>query len=326
MNILYIIGNGFDLAQGLNTRYANFYPYYLKCNSPNETVKLLKKEIKENVGDWSDMELALGRFSKKVTSESDFTEMYFDLSEKLSEYLLSESEKKQFVRNAKIVNDLCLPFRYLEPLDQRFYLSYYDTFIKESNKHNHINIITLNYTDTIERLVGLSSGNSTIIDKTVYTIDNICHRHGELNDTILLGVNDEQQVLNASFRENQSVKNLLVKPMAINAMRSDNDIVCKEMIGNADVIVLFGVSLGATDARLWEYVVGHLESITKPMLLYFHYSTDHIPKNRKQMLGVREAEARNYLYEHIKMPLKLQSNNRVLIGYDKSILKSKAEK
>lgn len=326
MNILYIIGNGFDLAQGFNTRYADFYKYYQKCASPNEAVKQLKRDIKENAGDWSDMELALGRFSEKVNSESEFSEMYFDLSERLSEYLSQETKTKQLDRTSKITSDLFLPFRYLEPLDQRFYLAYSDKFPSDKQKHNHVNIITLNYTDTIERLVEFSKPNSTLVDNTVYSIDTICHRHGTLDDTILIGVNDEQQISKVSFKENQAVKNLLVKPMAIDAMRSDNDLVCKELIGRANVIILFGVSLGATDACLWKDVVDRMGSPGKPLLLYFHYSSVRIPKSRKQLLGIKEAEAREFLYSRLKMPEELQDNERVLIGYDKDIFKAKAGK
>ena len=39
MNILYLIGNGFDLAQGLKTKYTDFYPYYIDRTVCNPAVK-----------------------------------------------------------------------------------------------------------------------------------------------------------------------------------------------------------------------------------------------------------------------------------------------
>lgn len=39
MNILYLIGNGFDLAQGLKTKYTDFYPYYIGRTVYNPAVK-----------------------------------------------------------------------------------------------------------------------------------------------------------------------------------------------------------------------------------------------------------------------------------------------
>ena len=42
MQILYIIGNGFDLNLGLKTNYNHFYEYYNTVKSDNEIVKKLK--------------------------------------------------------------------------------------------------------------------------------------------------------------------------------------------------------------------------------------------------------------------------------------------
>lgn len=321
MNILYIIGNGFDLAMGLKTKYEHFYPYYQKCDSPNEAVKLLKKEITENTGDWSDMELALGRFSKMITSENEFTEMYFDLSEKLADYLSQETQRKQFTRNGKIVNDLFQPFLYLESLDRRYYKAHYDLYSDKDRNRTTVNIITLNYSNTIEKVLGYPSNSSSKFFNTYFYVDNICHRHGVLGDTILIGVNDEQQVANEVFKQSQAVRDYLIKPTAIQAMRSENDLICKELINKASIIILYGVSLGATDATLWNDIVQHLDSSLHPLLVYFHYSKSHIPKQRKQLLGTKETEARELLYNRLGVPLKLQSKEKILIGYDKEIFK-----
>jgi len=325
MHILYIIGNGFDVAQGLNTRYKDFYPYYLKCDSPNEAVKTMKKDIDDKIDDWSDMEIALGKFTKKVNSSDELTDMYFDLSEKLADYLQKESQRKVFNQNSKVLQDLFEPDRYLEPLDQRYYKAHYNAHYNRDQRTTHIDIITLNYTSTIEWLLGPVNKRNMNIGSTFYNVSNVCHRHGMLGDTILIGVNDEQQISNESFKKDQAVKDLLVKPMAIDAMRSDNDVACKELIHNASIIVLFGVSIGETDANLWKDVVNRLRG-GDTMLIYFHHSDDTIPANRKQLLGVKEARTRDYLYSHLGLPESLQLNNKVLVGYNKDIFKIKEDK
>lgn len=38
MRILYLIGNGFDLAQGINTRYSDFYAAKIKSLSARESI------------------------------------------------------------------------------------------------------------------------------------------------------------------------------------------------------------------------------------------------------------------------------------------------
>lgn len=320
MNILYIIGNGFDLAQGMKTRYADFYPYYLKCKSPNKAVELLKKEIKENIGDWSDMEIALGKFTKKVDSEDEFVEMYFDLSDRLAEYLKQESEKVGLNKQSHMVEDLFEPFRYLEPLDQRLYLSHCNKFFGNGNRAvAEVNVVTLNYTSSIERLIGSQRLRNVSMESGSFSLGTICHLHGMLGDTILVGVNDEQQIANDSFKQNQAVRDCLVKPEAIAAMRSDKSILCQGFIKKADIIILYGVSLGATDANLWKAVTERLAKVEQPMLVYFHHSLKIIPRNKKQLLGRKEAEARELLYQRLNLPQDLHSDNRILVGYNKEI-------
>lgn len=320
MNILYIIGNGFDLAQGMKTKYEHFYPYYLKCKSPNKAVELLKKEITENIGDWSDMEIALGKFTKRVGSEDEFIEMYFDLSDRLAEYLKQESEKAKLSKQGRVVDDLFEPFRYLEPLDQRLYRNYCNKFLGNGNRVvAEVNVVTLNYTDSIERLVGSQHLWNVSMESGTFSLRSICHLHGVLGDTILVGVNDEQQIANTGFQQNQAVRDCLVKPEAIAAMRSDKSILCHGFIDKADIIILYGVSLGATDTNLWNAVVERLASNVHPMLVYFHHSLKIIPQNKKQLLGRKEAEVRELLYQRLGLPKDLQSNDRILMGYNKDI-------
>lgn len=324
MNILYIIGNGFDLAQGMNTRYADFYPYYLSCPSPSDSVKLLKEEIKENIGDWSDMEIALGKFTNKLSSENEFLEMYFDLSDRLSEYLEKESEKKKLSKRESVLEDFFEPFRYLEPLDQRVYQNYCDQFLGNNKRPVFdVNVVTLNYTSSIESLVGFPSTLNVSLSTGLYSLHNICHLHGVLGDTILIGVNEEQQIDNVAFKQNQAVKDCLIKPEAIAAMRSDKKLLCGNYIDKADVIILFGVSLGSTDAYLWKAIVDHLAKNYRPMLVYFHHSSEVIPANRKQLLGRKVAQTREYLYQRLGVPENLQSEEQILVGYNKGVFQLK---
>ena len=48
MNVLYILGNGFDKAQGMKTSYPEFYEY-LKTIDPSKESSLLKKMKQETI-------------------------------------------------------------------------------------------------------------------------------------------------------------------------------------------------------------------------------------------------------------------------------------
>ena len=67
MNILFLIGNGFDLNLGMKTNYNDFYKYYASKQSSSDLIQKLKKEIDGNIENWSDLELALGKYPSALT-------------------------------------------------------------------------------------------------------------------------------------------------------------------------------------------------------------------------------------------------------------------
>lgn len=93
MNVLYIIGNGFDKAQGMNTSYPDFYKYLRTLpNNDNPLLGKLINSISDRYELWSDMEKGLGLFTKEVENSEDFDTLYFYLSDKLQEYLKKEED------------------------------------------------------------------------------------------------------------------------------------------------------------------------------------------------------------------------------------------
>ena len=90
MNITFLIGNGFDLNLNLNTRYSDFYKYYMEHN-PND---LLSKSIEKDYEMWSDLEIGLGKFLQSIdeTQIPAFLDSKSTLELLLSDYLLIESQ------------------------------------------------------------------------------------------------------------------------------------------------------------------------------------------------------------------------------------------
>lgn len=93
MNILFLIGNGFDLNLGLKTRYSEFYEYYKSINSQSDSINTLKENISTNLENWSDLELALGSYTDNIRSREEFDEIFEDIGDKLADYLQQEENK-----------------------------------------------------------------------------------------------------------------------------------------------------------------------------------------------------------------------------------------
>ena len=67
MRVTFLIGNGFDINLGLNTRYKDFIDVYKKPNENDDVViKTFKNHLVENKENWSDAELAFGKFKDKL--------------------------------------------------------------------------------------------------------------------------------------------------------------------------------------------------------------------------------------------------------------------
>lgn len=144
MNVLYILGNGFDKAQGMKTSYPEFYEY-LKTIDPSKESSLLKKmkqEIKADTALWSDMEEALGKFTESITSIQEFEDFYYELSNHLQDHL--NNENNHFTPSDKLKtkfqNDFLAISKYLGDLDKpRFTL-----FSNTISGGKDISVISLN--------------------------------------------------------------------------------------------------------------------------------------------------------------------------------------
>lgn len=291
MNILYIIGNGFDEAQGMNTSYPDFYKY-LKTLPTNDNPLLGKliNSISDKNELWSDMEKGLGLFTKEIVNSEDFDTLYFDLSDKLQEYLKTEEDhfapseplKKKFQKDI---------FSIRENLADSDKLRF-DAFVNNihvSASLKEVSIMTLNYTNTLEELFSVANRNFPL----VYFNNNnilrkIIHVHGILDDTIILGVDNEDQISNEDFKNNLEITDYLIKRQSYESIKTTNHIVCKNLIKDANVIVLYGVSLGDTDKSWWRIIGDNLIKRNNLALIQYLYAPNTIPPTRKQKIAQLE--------------------------------------
>ena len=271
MNILYIIGNGLDIGIGLKTRYPDFYEYYcsLDDRQRNEEVIKLRDSIAEGKEDWKDLEYQLGQYTANVKNAESMERICLDLSDSLREYLLGEQEKvkaEDFDRNCFIYH-LIHPESFLLPTDSEILYNGLSSIGDRS-----INIITLNYTDTLEKI--LLPGKKGIVGNGVdstgirWAFGNLLHIHGTLSGSPLIGVDNVNQIANKELAANEDIRELLLKPNANVAIKSGIDNRCKELIRSANLIVLFGVSLGETDLIWWKEVGARVKKGAKVIILH----------------------------------------------------------
>lgn len=260
MNILFIIGNGFDINLGMKTRYSDFYKYYQTITSESILLKKLKNSISDKLKDWSDLELSLGEYTEHLNSTEEIDEVILDIGKNLSNYL-SEEEKKidlSTVDIEKFHEYLSFPERTLLRADNNEIADF-----KNKWKHHDwsVNIITLNYTKIFESLLNNKTINNKIgiHDNASIFLRGIEHLHGYLNDRMIIGVNDKSQIKNPAFHENQDVLETLIKSNCNKAQKHTIDNLCTNQIKEANLICLFGSSIGETDNMWWELIGNKLK-------------------------------------------------------------------
>ena len=296
MNILYIFGNGFDKAQGMATSYPEFYKHLQdNVTSGSSLLNLMKKEITENQRLWSDMEERLGAFTEVSDNADEFYAFYFELNELLQSYLTKENDKflPTDKLKTKFQEDLIKISKYLGALDKNRYNKF-------TNKHGfsskEINVITLNYTNTLEKLLGL---NDTATIKNLgnnNTLRNIIHIHGLLGQSIIIGVDNETKIKNEAFKNNDDIKDLMIKEQSNIVMKETRHIQCEDLINNANVIILFGVSLGDTDARWWKIIGNNLVNRTNIAIIQHLYEPDLLHPTQLQKRGrIERAQQKNFM-------------------------------
>jgi hypothetical protein len=261
MKFVFLIGNGFDLNLNLKTRYRNFYDRYISLPSKNSTIKKFKEVLSDNLDNWADLELELGKYANNfgIENENDFVELLYDIQDSLADYLdeqdsnftVTDEDKK------KAINDLIEFEKYLTARE----FSEYDVF-KKPNQASHfdVKVITFNYTQTYEKIYGwngraLDLGNRRIDNSSYGTVMSLFeHIHGTTSSNMILGVNDISQIENEDLRNSIVTRRALIKTeMNANAgtMRDDR---CIKAIEEADVICIYGMSLGDTDRFWWDKV------------------------------------------------------------------------
>lgn len=320
MNILFILGNGFDINLGLHTGYQDFYEYYLKQPAKDPVIARLKDYLeKERYTTWADLEIGLGSYTLEVENIDQMRTIYYDLGDNLREFL--KKEEKSFSATDKVLDAIKMglvePHSFLPP-------GMKDSISAYRNNHHpfQLDIISFNYTDTLEKIFQLlPNTNSSIQLSTQTFLRTIRHIHMRLDDDdIIMGVNDESQILNKDLI-NDELRGLIVKPYINKELQNLIDIECIKLIRNADLICLFGVSLGKTDLLWWQTIGDRFQKASIRILL-FAYDKGAITRNSERIF--KYAECKSLLLDRMGIAKPTDEQRaRIYVGYKTSIFKVK---
>lgn len=277
--ITFLIGNGFDLNVGLDTRYADFYEYYIK-NHPDD---ILAKAIGANYIYWSDLELGLGRYTEQVKPEDEdsFWDSEENLEQELANFLEIQMNRVNITDDeiktetaVEMQRSLTEFHRKLPELQQQHIYHVLDS-IKEKIIYS---FITFNYTNILDQCLQITKkviptdlGKHNANDGLIYshTIGDVLHIHGTTDAEMVLGVNDEEQIANKEFNKNTLYRQLLIKEETNRRFDRGKVEEAHHIIDDSIVICVFGMSIGRTDKMWWQYICEWLENSENHFLIIY---------------------------------------------------------
>lgn len=283
VNITVLVGNGFDLGLGLDTRYEDFLKRYMKPSYPvvTDAIKKMREEIASQTNDdqkcWANAELAFAqlRFSEYGHAEGAvgaFAECEGDFVAALKDYLLDEDAR------------FYVPASEGENVRRQFIgqmLDMVDCVLPEikSNKLIDLKFINFNYTSTLARMLSQNENGSELRLKLSQGpeihIGIVRHVHGSLRlRDILFGVDDSEQIGDDELRQISQERGYLQKTsldadLGINELSSS-----LAEIKQSDIVVLFGLSYGASDFIFWQQIIESLKSQPMQKVVMVGYYKD----------------------------------------------------
>lgn len=287
MNITFLVGNGFDINLGLNTRYTDFYPTYLSKGHND----MLSRAIADNYDKWADLEVALGKVLKNIAPEQvdEFLDSKGKLEGDLAEYLRDEESRLDLSSSKlpgefqKNVTGFFNEFTSKEKSDFRAWLS----SVKSTISYR---FISFNYTNcldgVIERGKTLPSFDTHVSGNTRYTdsVGAVHHIHGTLDGDLILGINDASQIENPVLRTDSRLVDYIVKAEVNEALGEQRMETAKRIIDESDHIGVYGMSIGDTDLMWWQYLLAWLQKKdSRRLVLYVYTDPSDNPSGQEKL-------------------------------------------
>lgn len=316
MNILHIIGNGLDIAHHLKTSYQEFFQHYLAIQTKDIDIASMKTDIEKNrYKTWSDLEIGLGLYSGKCSSKEVFLKCLADMKSNLKEYLELEAVKIKMYEAASLKG--------LYDFDNLFEpepKARYRAFVRDyGDAQISVDIVTLNYTNTLEAITGYKGTPFSLT--AMDDLNSIIHLHGTLDNMMVMGVNDASQIANTSISADLDVIEEFIKPEYNDACMNDKNSTCRELINDADIIVLYGSSLGQSDDKWWKIIGKRMNGLNHPLLIY-------LPFDARKNLSAEPNHLRRWTLEYVseikeKFGITISNEdlfNRVCVAINKPLI------
>lgn len=327
MNITFLLGNGFDIGIGLPTRYEDFYQEYCEpLDDDHENIQLFKEMLKKRnedevkrIIDWADFEKAFGEHSNDpdIKDKRAYLARFEDFVETFNAYLENvEScvDYSDIDAIAKTMDTAVKTFYHIRTADKNAISS----FINQFGTERVYNFVTFNYTRTADNCV--DAFRQIIKTDRMRKIGTITHIHGFIDQNMIVGVNDESQILNEKFSSDPEVVRELVKPQQNANSRTAYEDAMISAINGSHIICTYGMSIGETDKKWWNKVSSWLLGDSKRILVILVHESKYNPRFPHQQDRLIRPILEKFLsFSSLSDADKKKIENRIFVGVNNDV-------
>ena len=143
---------------------------------------------------------------------------------------------------------------------------------------------------------------------------------------LAVGIDNKNQIANPILAENPKICRRYIKDEFNNCYELGHAQQCTEWIERADVICIYGMSLGESDQRWWNCIATRLTAQSKPILFYFVHRDMELRGNNGPEYQEQVDEDRQYLMSRLGLLGKSNTAiiaSRIFVSYSPAIFTPK---
>lgn len=286
MHVLWIIGNGFDCNLGLKTSYKDFCEevYFKEARFAADRAKLSRLRdgsFNDESLMWSDLETLLGKSTVLFeNAEADeFHNLFERMSIALRAYLIDQQDSFfDTFQQRKLIDefwDSIVGFESRLPELDKDQLG----TIRNKSEGIQYDFVSLNYTSCFDEMLKEAKKAHNPFDRRgnySSSASTVLHIHGTLGDggAIAFGVSDQSQIANPAFAEDEEFSEIWVKRKRNEFYRNKRTQRLMTLIGQAQIICAFGVSMGDTDSYIWKAIGNRIAGLGAARFVLFDFKAE----------------------------------------------------
>lgn len=297
VSVCIIVGNGFDLAAGLGTSTEAFVTKFAErhINDDSPAGRLAAQIKSDGPKSWADFEWKIGEYAAIVESNADTAVEEYIAAKSVLEMDLVEfiKEREGRLDSDKVekaaeacISSVCDWVGALTRLDRQRVWGQFSVPLSFD-----INFVTLNYTCLLDKMFESQKSSATVPYSAEsvegYQLGRCVHAHGNLADNAICGVDNPTQIQSDRLAGDDGVQETVVKSATQRMFGSLDDADSRALIRASEVIMVYGCSMGATDARWWKAVIEQLRSsASKRFIVLFSHG---FKRNGRSAADVRNS-------------------------------------